>query len=59
VNFDDLAGIKEHGMHVFERTMDETMPPKLPNTPQPSTDERADFIDWLDCEGISELEHEH
>ena len=59
VNFDDLAGIRDHGMHVYEEVKDETMPPKASTYAQPDGDARVKFLDWLDCEGISELEHEH
>lgn len=57
-NFDTLDGIKAHGMHVFEEVVDETMPPPFAEA-QPSQEERADFVNWLDCAGIAELEHEH
>jgi hypothetical protein len=55
-NFDDLAGIRDHGSHVFENVQNETMPPKA-HREQPTTPERADFLDWLDCSGIAELDH--
>jgi uncharacterized membrane protein len=58
VLLDDEEGIREHGQHVWERVQNETMPPaKHPD--QPTTPERADFLDWLDCSGIKDLEHEH
>jgi uncharacterized membrane protein len=57
VLFDDEEGIRDHGQHVFENVQDETMPPR--NSKQPTSDERADFLEWLTCSGIKDLEHEH
>lgn len=57
VLLDDEAGIREHGQHVWERVQEETMPPA--KSKQPSKDERADFLAWLRCSGIKDLEHQH
>jgi uncharacterized membrane protein len=57
VNFDTEAGLREHGMHVFEEVMEEMMPPK--DSKQPTADQRADFLDWLECSGASKVEHDH
>lgn len=58
INFDDLAGIRDHGMHIFDEVREEEMPPKAADE-QPDGDARAPFLEWLECEGISKLEHDH
>ena len=58
VTFDDLAGIRAHGGHVHERVMDGTMPPKNA-TKKPDAAARAKFVEWLECSGLAEEEHDH
>ena len=58
VTFDDLKGIRAHGRHVHERVMDGTMPPKNA-AKKPSDAERTEFLEWLECSGIAEEEHDH
>lgn len=57
-NFDTLAELREHGMHVAENVAEEMMPPPGLK-PQPSTLERADFLKWLDCSGVAASGHHH
>ena len=52
VNFGSEADLFTHGTHVTEHVSENLMPP--PGALQPSATERADFVAWTKCSGVSE-----
>jgi len=53
VNFDDLDSIRQQQGRIHSRVVGGSMPPMLVGDPLPSSEERRELVNWIEC-GIEE-----
>ncbi len=57
-NFDTEAELYDHGGHVFEKIVANSMPPDNASVGKLTAAERQSFLVWLECSGAA-AQHQH